>query len=174
MKFQLNPRFHILIYAVVTALTIGAVLVLFELDRVVHISMYDYGLRFDLEWATPYWAFMRLALGLLSCFVCLNVLSTVYVILCDRLAVPHVKSTAQKTEPELKVAQKEVDKKKRKLLHEEDGVEIAAIPMSCSGCGKVFTQALSVFDFKSGKPRLMHVCPYCNATLAVSGDSKTK
>jgi hypothetical protein len=38
----------------------------------------------------------------------------------------------------------------------------------------VFTQPLCMFDFKSGKPRLVNVCPYCNTILAVSGNSKMK
>jgi hypothetical protein len=63
---------------------------------------------------------------------------------------------------------------KRKLVDgvKDDGVEIAALPMVCNKCGKVFTQPLCMFDFKSGKPRLVNVCPYCNALLAVSGNSE--
>jgi len=63
-------------------------------------------------------------------------------------------------------------KKKRSVSSvdmEETGVEIVALPMVCKKCGKVFTQPLCMFDFKSGKPRLINVCPYCNTVLAVAG-----
>ena len=173
MKFQLNPKFLLLIYATGAALAIGAVLLLLQLDGVVNVSLYNYDLRFDPEWATPYWTFMRLALGLLACIAGLSLFSTLYIILCGRFAVPRVKSTAQPAKPEAKAPQREVEIEK-KPPEGQNGVEVVAIPMVCSKCGKVFTQPLCMFDFKSGKPRLVNVCPYCNTILAVSGNSKMK
>lgn len=168
MKLQSNSKFLLLIYAIGIALAVGAVALLFQLDNVVNSVLYGYGLQFSLEWATPYWAFIRLTMGLLACIVGLNLFLTAHMILSYR-ATPPVKSQALPVQPAVKAQQKEVEKEKKQG---EDGVEITALPMVCNKCGKVFTQPLSMFDFKTGKPRLVNACPYCNAVLAVSGNSK--
>jgi hypothetical protein len=91
-----------------------------------------------------------------------------------RASAPAVETPLAEVEKE-KEQEKELKKEELKKGLEkkpiDDGVEIAALPMVCNKCGKVFTQPLCMFDFKSGKPRLVNVCPYCNALLAVSGNS---
>jgi len=177
MKLQLNLKFLLLIYVIGAALAIGTVLLFYQVDEVVNVLLYNYGLRFDYEWATPYWTFLRLAFGLLGCIVGLNIFSVVYLIL-SRQTLPPVKSVRPPAKSEIKTQRKEereVEKEQmRTIKKEENGIEIAALPMVCNKCGKVFTQPLCMFDFKSGKPRLVNVCPYCNAVLAVSGNSKAE
>ncbi len=168
MKYQLNKTMLLLIYVVGAALVIGAVVLLFQLDRVINVSLYEYGLQFNYEWATPYWTFLRLAVGLLGCAAGLNFFSMVYMIFSHRASC---KSGAPLTRPSVSIQPKQSEREKTSA---ENGVEVAALPMVCSKCGKVFTQPLCMFDFKSGKPRLVNVCPYCNAILAVSGNSRMK
>ena len=178
MKFQLDPRILVLSYIAVIALTAGIIVLLFQLDGVVNVSLYNYGLQFDYEWATRYWTFLRLALGLLGTIIVVSVFSTIVYVLLSRTAVPEIKSKRTREEPEKSPIKPRLESRseenKTKKTEEEEDVEITALPIVCNKCGKVFTQPLCMFDFKSGKPRVVNMCPYCNAILAVSGNSKSK
>jgi len=169
MKFQWNPKILLITNAVGAALAIAVAMLIFEVDGIVNVSLYNYGLQFNYEWATPYWTFLRLAVGLAGCIACINGFTIAYVILTCR-ALPTLKAVTPRLQPTLKALPK-LEKEKRPAEEEAD-VQIATIPMVCNKCGKVFTQPLCMFDFKSGKPRLVNVCPYCNAILAVAGNSK--
>jgi len=173
MKLRWNPKILLVVNAIGAALAVAVVLLLFEVDGIVHASLYDYGLRFSDEWAIPYWMFFRLALGLVGGIACINVFAIVYEIL-GRKIVPTPKAVMPRisSAPTLKSETRVV--KEKKPVREDDGVQIAAIPMVCNKCGKVFSQPLCMFDFKSGKPRLVNVCPYCNAILAVTGNSRSE
>jgi len=172
MKFQLNQKFLLLFYAISVALAIGAVALILQVDNIVNVLLYGYGLKFSDEWATPYWTFLRLTLALLGGIAAVNVFSIIYMTM-SRRATPTPKTAKPSMKPVLKTPQREIEKEKIPPK-EDNGIEIAAIPMVCNKCGKVFTQPLCMFDFASGKPRLVNVCPYCNHILAVAGNSKTK
>lgn len=174
MRVQLNPKLLLIIGAAQIAVGLGTILLLLQVDTVVNLTLYQYGLTFDYEWATPYWTFMRMALGLLWALVAVNGLVTVLHVLEIR-STPMVGQAVR--EPPVWPGKKTTQKRKQAAdaePAEDDGVEIVAIPMVCNKCGKVFTQPLCMFDFKSGKPRLVNVCPYCNTVLAVSGDFNKK
>lgn len=180
MRFQLNPNLLLLVNAVGIALAVGAIASLYQVGLVVHGSLYNFGLWFSNEWATPYWVYERVVFGLLGATVGVNAFSMAYIVFAKK--VEERKSSSVHLRPsvakELGVVRKlrPSEERKAQLLKPtevaDDGVEIAALPMVCNKCGKVFTQPLCMFDFKSGKPRLVNVCPYCNAVLAVSGNSK--
>ncbi len=162
----------------------GVIALLLQVDSVVHVQLYEFGLYFDYEWATPYWTFLRLSLGLLGCIVGLNIFSALLAIWQSRnIPIPEQAKPASqkqtiakpKLEPELPAPTPEpqvIPKEIRREKSEDDGVEIMSLPIVCNKCGKVFTQPLCMFDFKSGKPRLVNLCPYCNTILAVSGNSR--
>lgn len=173
MKLQWNPKILLVVNAIGAALAIAVVLLLFEVDGIVNVSLYDHGLVFSDEWAMPYWMFLRLALGLVGGIACINVFAIVYEILGRKIVpIPKAVMPRLSSAPKLKSETKVV--KEKRPVREDDGVQIAALPMVCNKCGKVFTQPLCMFDFKSGKPRLVNVCPYCNALLAVSGNSRSE
>ncbi|MCK4477957.1 hypothetical protein KAU88_05465 [Candidatus Bathyarchaeota archaeon] len=175
MKLQWNPKILLVVNAIGAALAIAVALLIFEIDGIVNVSLYGHGLQFSDEWAIPYWMFLRLALGLVGGIACINVFAVVYEIL-GRKIVPTPKATMPRLSPAPAATLKSVPKvvKEKKLVREDDGIQIAALPMVCNKCGKVFTQPLCMFDFKSGKPRLVNVCPYCNAILAVTGNSRSE
>ncbi len=165
-----GSKANLLVTALGIGFTIAAGVLLLRADWVVHVLLYDYGLQFSLEWATPYWMFLRLSLGLLGAAIGSSALLIAVNLLQSRKGpLPKIrkysKSVAKDTQTRLGDAKEEKP--------EEDVVEITALPIVCNKCEKVFTQPLCMFDFKSGKPRLVNVCPYCNAILAVSGDSRT-
>jgi hypothetical protein len=172
LKLKLSPSFLLLLNAVGIALVAGTVVLLLQLDGVVNSTLYSYGLMFNYEWATPYWMFLRLALGLLCGIIGINAFSFVYVIL-NRKDLQRQLPAIVPSKPAVATRRLEAEKEREKEKEtrkeaKENGVEIAAIPMVCNKCGKVFTQPLCMFDFKTGKPRLVNVCPYCNALLAAS------
>ena len=184
----MNQNFLLIVNIIGIALAVGAIVAFLQVDNIIHNTLYNYGLIFDYEWALPYWMFERLAIGLAIAVGGINAFSMTYILLAEK--DEKTRSVQMKVKPEDvkrsfksfgKEVSKSVDKEKpsarefKKPLTKEnldDGVEIAALPMVCNKCGKVFTQPLCMFDFKSGKPRLVNVCPYCNAVLAVSGNSK--
>jgi hypothetical protein len=177
LKLKLSPELLLLLNAAGIVLTAAAVTVLLQVDGVVHGLLYSYGLRFDPEWATPYWTFFRLSLGLLCGVAGVSFFSMLYVVL-GRRSLRSQRPTTVPSRPTLETQPAKVEREKERKKPErettDDGVEIVAIPMACNKCGKVFTQPLCMFDFRSGKPRLVNVCPYCNALLAMSGNSQTR
>lgn len=184
MEFQLSSRVLLLINAVLVLLTAASVVILYQVHMLVHSTLYDYGLQFDYEWASPYWTFERLSFGLLGCIGGVCALSMIYVIIASKMAPTAITHTGMQRRVNTEsrkpirgqkeeVSPSEAKEAKRPLEVKEDGVEVMALPMVCNKCGKVFTQPLCMFDFKSGKPRLVNVCPYCNAVLAVTGNAKS-
>lgn len=180
MRFQLNPKLLLLINVVGIALAVGAIASLYQVGLIVHGSLYNFDLWFSPEWAIPYWIYERVVFGLLIATVGVNAFSMAYVVFAEKTKErkPSPVQPRPSVARELRVVEKEKPREERKTQLfkptevTDDGVEIAALPMVCNKCGKVFTQPLCMFDFKSGKPRLVNVCPYCNAVLAVSGNSK--
>lgn len=184
LKFRLNYKLLMIINIIGIGLAIGAIVSLFQVDMVVHGTLYDYGLQFYYDWAMPYWMFERLAIGFFTGVAAANAFSLVYILFAEKdWKQKPSKQVQVKPKPEVVKEQLKPVEKERPPIKEEfrkslvtdtsdDGVEVIALPMVCNKCGKVFTQPLCMFDFKSGKPRLVNVCPYCNAVLAVSGKSK--
>ena len=180
MRFQLNPKLLLLINAVGIALAVSALASLYQVGLIVHSSLYNYGLWFSYEWAVPYWIYERVVFALLVATVGGNAFSMAYVVLAEKAKErkPSPVQPRSSVTRQPKVVEKEKPREERKVQLfkpmevTDDGVEIAALPMVCNKCGKVFTQPLCMFDFKSGKPRLVNVCPYCNAVLAVTGNAK--
>ncbi len=177
MKLNLNLELLLFLNGAVIIASVAAVTALLQVDNIVHGTLYSYGLIFSYEWASQYWTFFKLSLALLCGAAGIGFFSMFYVVACRS----SLRSRPQIIAPSKPVgytlrAKAEREKEQMETVKEErdDGVEIVAIPMACNKCGKVFTQPLCMFDFKSGKPRLVNVCPYCNALLAVSGNSKTE
>jgi len=185
MEFQFSSRVLLLINAVLVLLAAASVVILYQVHMLVHSTLYAYGLQFNYEWAMPYWTFERLSFGLLGCIGGVGSLSMIYVIITSKMAPAASKThtsvqrraNVESKQPirvqKEKVPSSEVKEEKPPREVKEDGVEVMALPMVCNKCGKVFTQPLCMFDFKSGKPRLVNVCPYCNAVLAVTGNAKS-
>ena len=178
-KFKLSPDLILLLNAAGIVLSAVAITLMLQVDGLVHGLLYSYGLRFDYEWATPYWTYFRLSLALLCGAAGISFFSILYVVLSSRslssqLPIKVPSKPAPETQPAKAEKDSLVQEKKEEPVKEakDDGVEIVAIRAACNKCGKVFTQPLCMFDFRSGKPRLVNVCPYCNALLAVSSDSK--
>jgi len=119
-----------------------------RIDYIVHHDLYDFGLRFSLEWANPYWVTLRL----------------IYVY----LAVPAVLSAVvlgldfwRKVNSNKRVSRRRRKPESGKVQPLREN----SMLISCPSCKRVFGKPLVMLNFDSGKPRLVNVCPYCNAVL---------
>jgi uncharacterized Zn-finger protein len=177
-RLKWRVKILITLNAVIATLAVVIFLLLFQLDGIVHGLLYEHGLIFDYDWAVPYWTFERLTMLFLVAMIGTNVCSMYLLFSSARTHSVSNESAPILLETEL-VESKTNDEKtsiskerKPKEDLEETGVEIADLPMVCKTCSKVITQPLCMLDFKSGKPRLINVCPYCNAVIAEAADSR--
>lgn len=126
---------------------------LLRVDWVVHDQLYSFGLRFSLDWANNYWAFVR------AIYIFLTVpafLSAVYLGL-DILSFVKSRKVDVDREPE------QVAEPVQKIEERE----ASQVIKSCPHCKRSFSRSLIMLDFSGGKTRLVNVCPYCNRVIGV-------
>jgi hypothetical protein len=184
MRFKLAQKQHFLLGAFGMAFTIVSIVLVYELDTIVHGLLYEYGLVFDYGWASPYWTIQRLLLAMLATLFVLSFIPTACLVKAVLLPLfgrkhPQVTSTGGNQLQSVATPgdkDEEAKSPQNSASNQEvaDVIEVSAVPMICNKCGKVFNQPLCMFDFKKGNPRLVHVCPYCNAVLAVAGSPAGK
>ncbi|HVP92512.1 MAG TPA: hypothetical protein VMS94_02085 [Acidobacteriota bacterium] len=64
--FGLEPsRIRTLVILFVDLLLVIALVLLFQVDKLVNGTLYDYGLTFSAAWAEPYWTMLRSSLVLI-------------------------------------------------------------------------------------------------------------
>ena len=84
LKLKLSLKILLLTHAIATTFLVATIVLLFQIDEMIHGQLYDYGLQFSYQWAAPYWTLEWLILGLLGCVVVINFLSASYLILSRR------------------------------------------------------------------------------------------
>jgi hypothetical protein len=132
------------------------VFLLGQIDTIVHKVLYNYGLQFSYDWATPYWGLLR----------------SIYIF----LAVPSFLSGALLV---LSISNRGGGEK-RPIKHEEKPAPITKpqplidnhLYGTCPKCKKVFSKPLTMLDFSGGKTRLVNVCPYCSYILGTAEEKK--
>jgi hypothetical protein len=83
-----HPRLFICPLPIVGVLMTGFSALFFNrLDHIVHSDLYKYGLRFDTEWAMPYWNFSYLILSLMGLAIATTFVSIVLIFLSARSLV---------------------------------------------------------------------------------------
>lgn len=146
-----------------------------RVDWIVHTQLYSFGLRFSLDWAQNYWAFVTAIYMFLTVPI---VLSVIYLGL-DILGFVKTKEVgakskivqqAQAAKPVPVEAVTPVQAAKpvqasETVAREVEAVEANHMLISCPHCKRVFSRPLVMLDFSGGKTRLVNVCPYCNHTL---------
>jgi len=58
-----KPRVVLIVLA--DAMLIIVLVLLFQIDKIVNKTLYNYGLVFSLDWAQPYWLLLRVSLILI-------------------------------------------------------------------------------------------------------------
>jgi hypothetical protein len=181
MRFKISQKqLSLFLSAVATASIIVSIAVVHTLDTLVHGLLYEYGLVFDYGWASPYWTTVRTLFVLLTSLFIISVIPIAAYLKAflgllfgnRRLQASPTRRLSQSPAPQVQpIATSESPTPAPKPA---SAIPSSTVPMICSRCGKVFNQALSMFDFQTGVPRLTHVCPYCSAVLAVDGSPTEK
>lgn len=121
-----------------------------NVDSIVHVTLYSYGLQFSNNWAQPYWMYARLLYA--SQFV--SIALTVVTLTSGLLKKDDgTKRTSKR---------KEICDEGVAAREETNG---RTMVISCSSCKRVFSKPLVMLDFSGGKAKLINVCPYCNTVL---------
>jgi len=79
MEISIKPKVLLLLLFTGVASVLISVFFVFQIDYIVHHTLYEFGLRFSYEWAERYWIYIRLILGLLGLTVVLNCVSAAYI-----------------------------------------------------------------------------------------------
>ncbi len=83
MRTLFRSKIILVLLLVAIAMNVFSLYFFARLDRVVHGDLYRYGLQFSYEWATRYWTYARLMLGLLG-FAAATTTISIVLILADR------------------------------------------------------------------------------------------
>jgi hypothetical protein len=142
------------------------------LDKIVHGTLYDYGLQFSYEWANPYWAMLRIVQVLLIMNAAFSIAGFLYLYREDvhgKPKVPRIVETKvqthiaiQKKPSQLFQKQKPRPEPKPEATSEnyvDNGLT------RCNHCGKTFSQPLRMLDFHEERPKMIDVCPFCSEVI---------
>lgn len=126
------------------------VVLLSQIDEIVHRRLYDFGLNFSYDWAVPYWTNLRLIYICLTfpAFLTVGMFVFGFWSYLRGGRVPVVR---------------QVEETKRDKVSEESARDSMLI--ACSKCGKRFSRPILMLDFSGGKTKLVNVCPFCGARL---------
>jgi hypothetical protein len=147
------------------------IFVLFKnMELIVHGQLYSYGLRLSPDWADPYRLYtflIYLCLGLPMALSGVALASSFLKV----EKVPTKQNTIQRgmraTQSNVKVASQPVVRQVFEKVENGNGDGI-----SCPNCNKIFGKALVMLDFRSGKNRMVSVCPYCNHVLGYTSEER--
>ena len=166
MKISQYFRSSTIVKIVLILWIVSSVLILsllWQIDRIVHGDLYNYGLQFSYEWAVPYWTNYRLIMIFMLIPVALSTV-TLFVNLLAWLRGERIEVTVKKRKPTTAI-KKVLNKKVERHEEEKKETREGAMLIACSTCGKTFARPLLMLDFSSGKTKLINVCPYCGAKL---------
>jgi hypothetical protein len=133
------------ILALIAAVSVAYLLTI--LDSIVHHTLYQFGLQFSYDWANPYWMFLRISLALLGVIAATSSVNIVY-FFWKELRKPEVAKAAEEAKAEAAPL--------------ETGVPSL---FQCTSCGRSITHPLRMLDFHSQRPKMINICPFCNATV---------
>jgi hypothetical protein len=155
-----------------------------QIDRIINIQLYKYGLQFNTSWANQYWTYATIIYTILSLIIVLSALS---LILGLKVSKKEKAVNQKQTQPKQTIfiqqpkhqpvpAQPIVNqeqKPKESINKLESKEKVKNTVLSCPNCKKVLTTPLVMLNFEGGKPRLVNMCPYCNYTLGNAEDENT-
>ena len=130
--------------------SVFVVILLGQIDGIVHGRLYDFGLSFSYDWAVPYWTSLRLI------YVCLAFPAFLTVGIFVFGFWSYLRGG--------RVVVRRVEKAKV-----SERVARGSMLFACSKCGKRFSRPILMLDFSGGKTRLVNVCPFCGAKLGENG-----
>lgn len=142
---------QVLVSILVLIAAVSVAYLLTIIDSIVHTQLYQFGLTFSYDWANPYWMALRISLALLGIITVAASLNVTF-FFWNKLVKPKM---AKSVEEEA----------------EETGEEVTplrtGVPslFQCTSCGRSITHPLRMLDFHSQRPKMINICPFCNATV---------
>ena len=148
-----------------------AIFILFKnMEVIVHGQLYYYNLQFSPDWADPYRFYTWMIYLCLGVPIALSGVALASSFLAVE-KVPEKKSIVpQRTRPPQGNVKMEPKPAVREAPRKVDNGNEEGI--CCPQCNKVFGRALVMLDFRSGKNRMISVCPYCNHVLGYTTEEK--
>jgi len=145
------------ILALISAVSVAYLLTL--IDSIVHSQLYQFGLNFSYDWADPYWMVLKASLALLGLTAAAASMNITY-FFWTKMRKPQMKKP--------KVRQQEVSGVTEEEAKPEVAPQDTAMPslFRCTSCGRSITHPLRMLDFNSQRPKMINICPFCNATVA--------
>jgi len=153
------PWFARVVFIVWLISSVFIVIMLSRIDGIVHGELYDFGLSFSYDWATPYWFNLRLI------YICLAFPAFLTIGMFVFRFWNHLRSE------KVPVVVRRIGKVKKGKVGEE-GVVRGSMLIACSNCGKRFSRPILMLDFSGDKARLVNVCPFCGAKLGENSEMK--
>jgi len=134
------------ILALVAAVSVACLLTI--IDSIVHGQLYQFGLQFSHDWADPYWMFLRMSLTLLGLVAVVASMNLTYFFW-------------------MKVRKARIVKVAKEEVRAETAQPSSGVPsmFQCTSCGRSMTHPLRMLDFQSQGPKMISICPFCNATV---------
>ena len=130
-----------------------AAYMLYQLNGVVHGTLYNYGLQFNNGWAVPYWSLERLLYVYLFVPFFIGSFALIFDLWKSRLErTPGVRRMENNVANGIAGPAVTVGKNNSMMIN-------------CPNCSRLFGRPMNMLDFSSGKARLINVCPYCNQVL---------
>ena len=179
---------------------VSVIVLIKNMELIVHGELYYYGLVFSPAWADPYRLFTWLVyllvgiplvlsgIALASSFFNVEEAKKKEIAVLQKVGppqgiikreprqvvkeVPSVAETVKELPRKVEVA-KEAPKKIESVKEVPKVVQSAKAVnngTSCPHCNKIFGRALVMLDFRGGKNRLVSVCPYCNYVLGYTNE----
>ncbi len=123
------------IFTLIACVSIAYLLI--TIDNIVNQVLYQFGLQFSYEWATPYWMFLRASLALLGLIAVVASMNITYTFR-GRQRKPVLVKTVKTTKAEIPPPTP------------------APSLFQCTSCGRSITEPLRIHVI---------LCPFCNATV---------
>jgi len=163
----------LLLFTVLTlTVTVSAAYSLNLFDTIVHGTLYNYGLQFSYDWATPYWTILRIIQALLGLIAVLTLTNMIYVHRKFIHAKPEVPELERKirvserpSEKLVKPIERPMERPTAPSLVTEPQLPSASGLVRCAHCGRTFAQPLRMLDFHADRPRMVNICPFCNEII---------
>jgi uncharacterized Zn-finger protein len=175
VKRALSGKWFLRIAAVTWIISALSIFLIFKnIELIVHGQLYSFGLVFSPEWADPF----RFYTWML--YLCITVPTAIGGVALMTSFLKEEKIPEKKIFVEQKVkvpqqvprvaAQPTTQAPVKKVTQVTENGNAGGI--SCPHCNKVFTRALVMLDFRSGRNKLVSVCPYCNHVLGNTSEEK--
>src|SRR3990170_4455669 len=136
----------------VLSMTASVVYSLTILDKLVHGTLYSYGLRFSYDWAVPYWTILRTIEALVGLSAVVTLTSIIYVYRKHIYAKPQMKTTVTE----------KVDAPSFATEPQEQSIFGL---VKCTHCGNSYSKPFQALELQGDKFRTVNVCPFCSEVI---------